>query len=264
MNRALRAVTARYGDTSRAYRRFWAPALAALSRPLITALPLEAGDVVVDLGCGVGTIGARLARRARIVIGLDATEQMLSRVRGRVLPAAADIRRMPVADGTLDGAISTFVLQHVRETRTVFEEIARTLRPGGFVATATWGTDHAEAGGAYAVLDEVFARHRIPGETPGLKTWHENVDEPVKIERHARAAGLTVERAWAARSTYRWPVANFIGWATEMGPYGRRLAASPDVVRARIAHDLRNDIAALPEDAFRWTPECVYAIAIKP
>ena len=48
-----------------------------------------------------------------------------------------------------------------------------------------------------------------------------------------------------------------------MGPYGRRLLTVPDQVRARVIEDLKNDIAPLDADAFRWTPECVYVISIK-
>jgi ubiquinone/menaquinone biosynthesis C-methylase UbiE len=263
MRQRLRAIAARYGSAARSYRQFWAPVMVTHSRPLIEVLPLAAGDVVADLGCGVGAIGARLAPRAGAVVGLDVAEGMLRRSPRDVLTVTADIVELPFGDRTLNGAYSTFALQHVRRTGEVFRQVARALAPGGFLGTATWGKDHAEAGGVYDVLDELFARHRIPPEAPVLKTWHGNVDEPAKLERHARAAGLTVERAWAARSTYAWPKAGFIGWATMMGPYGRRLAAAPDVVRARVIEDLHNDLAPLPPSAFRWTPECVYLIALK-
>jgi ubiquinone/menaquinone biosynthesis C-methylase UbiE len=263
MSSTSRAVAARYGNAARSYRRFWSPAMIALSRPLIRAMPLETGDCLVDIGCGVGAIAARLAPRARTVIGLDVAEGMLRLSPREVLAAGGDMTQLPFATDSLDGVFSTFALQHISRTGRVFQEVSRALRPGGFFATATWGTDHAEVGGIYDVLNELFARHRIPAEDRGLKTWHSRVDEPAKIMRHARGAGLVVENAWAARQAYRWNARGFIGWATTMGPYGRRLAAVPDQVRARIIEDLRNDLAPLDADAFRWTPECVYAISIK-
>lgn len=263
MSASLRGVADRYGGIARSYKRFWAPVMVALSRPMVRALPLERDDVIADLGCGVGVIGARLARRARAVAGVDVAEGMLRHASDAVLRVAGDIARLPFRDESLDGALSTFALQHVSRTGRAFTESARALRPGGFLGTATWGTDHAEIGGAYQVVEELFARHRIPSETPALKTWHDHVDEPAKLQRHARAAGLTVERAWMERSAYAWPRAGFIGWVTTMGPYGRRLVAVPDVVRARLVEDLHNDLAALPDGAFRWTPECVYVIALK-
>src|SRR5690349_9843944 len=205
MSRAIRDAAQRYGSVAQAYRRFWAPVMVAHSRPMFGALPLERADTIADLGCGVGMIGARLAKRARTVVGVDVAEGMLRQAPGSVYRVAGDIAAMPFGNNTLDGAISTFALQHVARTGRAFTEAARALRPGGFFGTATWGTDHAEEGGCYAVVDDLFARHRIPAETPALKTWHDHVDEPAKLERCARAAGLTVERSWAARSTYGWP-----------------------------------------------------------
>jgi ubiquinone/menaquinone biosynthesis C-methylase UbiE len=263
MSKASRAAAARYGSVARSYRSFWAPAMIALSRPLIRAMPVEVEDRIADLGSGVGAVSARLAPRARAVIGLDATEGMLRHAPREVLSVAGDMEHLPFADETLDGAVSTFVLQHVSGTGAAFNEVARVLRPGGFFATATWGPDDAEVGGAYDVLTELFARHRIPAEDLSMKTWHGRVDDPEKLTRHARGAGLTMENAWVARSTYQWTPRGFIGWATTMGPYGRRLASVPDQVRARVIADLKNDIAPLSRDALRWRPECVYAISIK-
>jgi ubiquinone/menaquinone biosynthesis C-methylase UbiE len=263
MSSASRAAAARYGAAATSYRRFWAPALAALSRPLIRAMPVEREDRIADLGSGVGAIAARLASRARAVIGLDVTERMLRQAPREVLSIVGDMEQLPFADQTLDGALSTFVLQHVARTGEVFREVARALRPGGFFATATWGPDDGEVGGVYDVVTELYARHRIPAEDAGLKAWHSRVDEPAKVTRYARAAGLTMENAWTGRSTYKWTARGFIGWTTTMGPYGRRLAAAPDQVRARLIDDLHNDIAPLSADAFRWTPECVYTISVK-
>src|SRR5262249_7372506 len=160
--------------------------------PMITALPLQRGDTIADLGCGVGVIGARLAKRARTVIGIDAAEGMLRRAPDTVRRVAGDIARMPFADGMLDGVFSTFALQHVPRTGQAFKEAARSLRPGGFAGTATWGIDEAETGGCYDVVQDLFARHRIAADTMAIKTWHDRVDEPAKLERYARAAGLTV------------------------------------------------------------------------
>jgi len=263
MSRAIRGAAQRYGAVARAYRRFWAPVMVAHSKPMISAIPLAPGDTIADLGCGVGVIGARLAKRARAVVGIDVAEGMLRQAPDPVQRVAGDIATMPFGDETLDGAISTFALQHVPRTGRVFKEAARTVRRGGFLGTATWGTDHAEEGGCYAVVDDLFARHRIPADAPAMKTWHQHVDEPAKLEKYAGAAGLTVERSWAARSAYDWPRASFFGWVTTMGPYGRRLKAAPDAVRARLIEGLDRELSLLPDAAFRWTPECVYVIALK-
>ena len=262
MSKATRATAARYGNVARQYRMYWAPAMTTLSRPLIRAMPVEERDVVLDVGAGVGAIIAQFSSRLRMAVALDVSEGMLGRAPHEIHRVAGDMMQIPIRDETTDGAFSTFALQHASRTGLVFSEVARALRPGGFFATATWGLDHAESGGCYEVLEEIFRRHRIPAAEP-FTTWHDHVNEPSKMERYARGAGLMVERAWAQRSTFRWTPKRFLGWATTMGPYGRRLATMPEQLRARLISDLRNDLEPLEKDAFRWTPECVYAIAIK-
>jgi ubiquinone/menaquinone biosynthesis C-methylase UbiE len=264
MSSVLKATAARYEQAARHYRQYWAPAMVSLSRPLVNAMPAEPDDRLLDLGCGVGAVSERVAKRARITIGIDASPGMLKRAnRLAVERVAGDLTRLPFAGEAFDGMFSTFVLQHVSRTGEAFREAARALRSGGFVATATWGIDEAETGGPYVVADGLFARHHAPPEPP-LKTWHNRVDTPEKMQRHARGAGLVVERAWSARVSHRWTVRTFAGWATTMGRYGRRLAATPDVVRARILEDLYNDLGALSAEDMRWTPEIVYLIAMKP
>jgi hypothetical protein len=39
--------------------------------------------------------------------------------------------------------------------------------------------------------------------------------------------------------------------------------AAPEGMRARLLHDLNAELGKLSDDAFRWTPECVYVIALK-
>ena len=157
MSRGLRAAAQRYDSVALPYRRFWAPVMVVHARPMIRALPLERGDTIADLGCGVGVIGARLAKRARAVVGLDIAEEMLRRAPAPVQRVTGDIATMPFGAGTIDGAISTFALQHVPRIGGAFKEVARALRPGGFAGTATWGTDHAETGGCYDVVEDLFA-----------------------------------------------------------------------------------------------------------
>ena len=263
MNAAARDAATRYGNVASKYRTYWAPAMITLSRPVIRAMPVEPSDVLIDVGGGVGSIAARIAPRSKIVAALDASEGMLRRAPREIGRVAADMMQMPIGDETIDGAFSTFALQHASRVGLVFKEVARALSPGGFFATATWGLDHSESGGCYDVLNEVFRRHRIPAAEP-FKTWHDRVDEPRKMERHARAAGLVVERAWAQRSTFTWTLRRFLGWATTMGPYGRRLMNVSEQLRARVSNDLQNDLEQLDEEAFTWTPECVYSISIKP
>jgi SAM-dependent methyltransferase len=94
--------------------------------------------VVVDLGCGVGHDLARLVDAGTRPIGIDASETMLSTARGRLavgMPLArADVATLPLRDASVDACRVERVLQHVDQPDAVVREVARVLRPAGFLA----------------------------------------------------------------------------------------------------------------------------------
>ncbi|HEX5265483.1 MAG TPA: class I SAM-dependent methyltransferase [Acidimicrobiales bacterium] len=108
-------------------------------RDLLTAFAGAVGDPVVDLGCGPGQIGAFLGQRGRAVIGVDLSPVMAGLAAGRLTAAAvADLRRLPLAPGSVAGVVAFYSLIHVRrpELRMTVARTAHVLRPGGRVLLA--------------------------------------------------------------------------------------------------------------------------------
>lgn len=113
-------------------------------------LGVERGARFLDLGCGSGG----LARRAAVehgcrAVGIDADVRALHAAREASAAdpclarfAAADMCRMPFADGAFDVVECSIALYYV-EIRRGLEEIARVLRPGGVACVTipllTWG-----------------------------------------------------------------------------------------------------------------------------
>ncbi|MHB1583111.1 MAG: class I SAM-dependent methyltransferase [Acidimicrobiales bacterium] len=97
------------------------------------------GGVVLDLGCGTGMAGGHLLGRHRVV-GLDLSPGMLAAIPAakRLPVVCADMRRLPLADGSVSSVVAFYVVQHLRrgELATVLHETARVLRPGGVVLLA--------------------------------------------------------------------------------------------------------------------------------
>lgn len=260
-------IALRYGGVARQYKRYWAPPLLAFSKPLLNALPFEPGARVLDLGAGTGVIAAAVSRTTGrgSVVALDLTAAMLRQARvGAPLPVVADLRHLPLGDSIADIAVTTFVLQHLASPGVVMKEARRVLKPGGVFGTVTWGPDAAESAGAYDVIERIFERRKVPAdELIVLKTFHHKVDSVAKLKRSARAAGLTVQRAWISRVVYEWSPAAMLGWVSSMGPYGRRLAALDPERRQRVVHEIEHRFAKLPPDAFIWAPEVVFMLAAK-
>ena len=97
---------------------------------------------LVDIGCGPGLLTMLLARRYPHlhIVGVDAAEEMI-RTAGanaaslgfsdRIEFQLGDVADLPLADGTVDFAVSTFSLHHWSDPVRGFSEIHRILKPGG-------------------------------------------------------------------------------------------------------------------------------------
>ncbi|MFE0701623.1 class I SAM-dependent methyltransferase [Streptomyces sp. NPDC058872] len=94
---------------------------------------LDPGLPVLDIGVGTGIVAAELSARGHLVHGLDLSPAMLARARDRLGPrvAVADACRLPVRTGSVEQAVSTWLLHTGPDHAQVFDEVARVLRPGG-------------------------------------------------------------------------------------------------------------------------------------
>jgi ubiquinone/menaquinone biosynthesis C-methylase UbiE len=93
-----------------------------------------AGKDVLEVGCGTGLVLERIAGFARSARGIDISPNMLEQARARGLDVAlGDATALPFPDATFDVACSFKVLAHVRDIDTALAEMARVVRPGGFV-----------------------------------------------------------------------------------------------------------------------------------
>lgn len=108
---------------------------------------LQAGERVVDVGCGAGfdtLVAARSVGPEGSVIGVDMTTEMLEKARtnaGLVEADNVDLRegfaeQLPVDDAWADVVISNGVLNLCADKRAAFDEIHRVLRPGGVLQFA--------------------------------------------------------------------------------------------------------------------------------
>jgi ubiquinone/menaquinone biosynthesis C-methylase UbiE len=99
---------------------------------------------ILDLGTGTAQIPIELCKRQLQVhvVAIDLAEHMLSVGRHNVAKAGfeeriqlqrCDAKKMPFADGAFDGVMSNSIVHHIPEPAAVFAEMARVVKPGGFL-----------------------------------------------------------------------------------------------------------------------------------
>lgn len=104
--------------------------------------PIQAGETVVDVGCGAGMDLLLAARRVGPdgkAVGIDMTVRMLVHARSAAAAVGldqieiveGDAASLPLPDASADVVISNGVLNLVPEKEKAFAEIVRILRPGG-------------------------------------------------------------------------------------------------------------------------------------
>ena len=111
-------------------------------RRAVRDLRLPAGSTVLDLASGTGDLCVDLRRAGLVPVSMDLSFGMLSNDRSGAPRAQADILRLPVPDGAVDGVICGFALRNLVDLDRFFTECARVLRPGGRVALLDVGVPH--------------------------------------------------------------------------------------------------------------------------
>jgi ubiquinone/menaquinone biosynthesis C-methylase UbiE len=92
------------------------------------------GRSILEVGCGTGLILHRTASFARHAVGIDLSAGMLVKAQQRGLRVAqASATALPIATGSVDVAYSFKVLAHIPDIQGALREMARVVRPGGWV-----------------------------------------------------------------------------------------------------------------------------------
>ncbi|MBM3957218.1 MAG: methyltransferase domain-containing protein [Gemmatimonadetes bacterium] len=122
---------------------------------LIALTPIRPHDTVADIGCGSGDLTIPLAKYVfdGKVYAVDVDGEALERVAkragdvhlGNVQTVLSRPARVPLEDGSLDGAVLASVLHETARPASLLKEVARLLRPGGWAAVIEW---REEGGGS--------------------------------------------------------------------------------------------------------------------
>jgi demethylmenaquinone methyltransferase/2-methoxy-6-polyprenyl-1,4-benzoquinol methylase len=111
-------------------------------RAAVDATRLSAGDAVIDVACGTGKLAGALAERVGPfgrVLAVDLAPGMIAEARQQnpdlvqLEFTVGDALALPAPDGAFDAATIAFGLRNLPNFEAAFRELARVVRPGGWV-----------------------------------------------------------------------------------------------------------------------------------
>lgn len=120
----------------------WSRQLAPL---LIEFASIPVGAVVLDVGCGTGSLTTALARltQAAQIVGIDASGSFIEYARSHTIDPrmtfiAGDARELTYPDDSFDCCLCLLAINHIADAPRAVREMRRVTKKGGVVATAMW------------------------------------------------------------------------------------------------------------------------------
>jgi len=150
---------------------------APYERHLLRYVP-EPCEAVLELGCGTGEFSRRLASRARRVVAVDLSAEMIRVARSRSTREAnidyvvGDMTALPLRPGAFDCVVSLNTLHHVDAARGV-RAMRAALRPGGTL-----------------LLADLLGRPGFRDLPLNLLAWTVRLMRSATVERKTRRAAL--------------------------------------------------------------------------
>jgi trans-aconitate 2-methyltransferase len=136
---------------------------------LLDLLRPQAGERILDLGCGTGHLTAQLAATGAEVVGLDHSPAMVEQARQsypQLRFEVGDARAFTTA-APFDAVFSNAVLHWVREPEAVIACVRRALKPGGRFVAELGGKGNVDRLGA-----ALAAAARRLGQAPFASPWY--------------------------------------------------------------------------------------------
>lgn len=162
--------------------------------PPRTASPLS-GLHLLDVGCGGGILCEPLARLGATITGLDAASGAIATAKAH---AQAQNLAIAYCEGTVedhaakgllyDGVLALEIIEHVANPKFFVEQVARCVRPGGFVIIST--LNRTVKSWLLAIVGAEYVLSLLPRGTHA----HDTFITPDELHRFCADAGLVQTR----------------------------------------------------------------------
>ena len=211
----------------------------ALGEAALALLDPQAGEHILDVGCGDGTLTLKIKQAGADVVGIDNSVSMVAAAKAKGLDArlmdAAQLKFAEAFDAAFSNATLHWVLDKERAARAIWFA----LKPGGRFA-GEMGGDGNLARLRRALDEELVARGY--GPPTYAANWYPAPGEFTAVYEQAGFRDVEarlIERPTALdHGVAAWVLAFRAGWLDRAGvPHGERQAVA-DAVAARVGTDI--------------------------
>jgi SAM-dependent methyltransferase len=159
---------------------------------LVELVPADAEAKWLESACGTGLVSRALVGKVGSVAGVDLTPAMIGEAKRGAADegienagfSVGDATALEFVDGSFDGAVTRLSLHHIPVPARVIAEMARVVRPGGWIVVGDLVAD--EADGEAAVWREEIERLRDPS--------HWVCRTPEQLRGMGSEVGLTLDQ----------------------------------------------------------------------
>jgi ubiquinone/menaquinone biosynthesis C-methylase UbiE len=183
----------------------------ALAPSFIEFAGIAAGEEILDVGCGTGSLTFELATHAELA-GITAidfapafVEAATRRNTDQLKIQQADAMALPFADASFDRAMALLVLHFVPDAPLAIREMQRVVRPGGVVAAVVW--DHLGGMPGMRMIVDTLAML----SEAGRQLRNRYVFQPMMQELTMRMSYAGFDDLWGPIAAGEGPIGKFVG-----------------------------------------------------
>lgn len=223
--------------------------VADLGAPVLELLAPRPGEHILDLGCGDGALTEKLIAAGALVVGADASPELVEAARRRGIECHLVDGHALAYETEFDAVFSNAALHWMTRPDAVIEGVARALKPGGRFVGEFGG--HGNVAAIQTALIAVLERRGIDGAARSPWFFPTPAEYAARLEAH----GFTVDSAQLVPRPTPLPT-GMRGWLdTFANPF---LAGFDSVEKAATLDEVARLLApSLRDQSGGWTADYV-------